>query len=115
MPRGAVAASTSSSGIGGAPEGVLTAAAVRALGGSMHARLAPQSDAEASRIEAAGLSATRLFGLDDLCGADAWLFVAAVTPCSFGPGAELAPGESWRVGPGDPGSRRPARALRSNP
>ena len=38
-----VAASTSSLGIGGAPEGVLTAAAVRALGGSMQARLAPQS------------------------------------------------------------------------
>lgn len=101
-------------GIGGAPEGVLTAAAVRALGGSMYARLAPQSDAEASRIEAAGLSATRLLGLDDLCGADAWLFVAAVTPCSFGPDADLAAGESWRVGPGDPGSRQPARTLRPN-
>ena len=101
------------SGIGGAPEGVLTAAAVRALGGSMQARLAPQSAGEASRIEAAGLSATRLFGIDDLCGAEAWLFVAAVTPCSFGPGAELAPGESWRVGPGDAGSRRTAGAHRS--
>ena len=100
-------------GIGGAPEGVLTAAAVRALGGSMHARLAPQSAGEAARIAAAGLSATRLFGLDDLCGADAWLFVAAVTPCTFGAGAELAPGESWRVGPGDPGSRVP-RGRRSN-
>ena len=103
------------SGIGGAPEGVLTAAAVRTLGGSMHARLSPQSDAEAVRIATAGLSANRLFALDDLCGADAWLFVAAVTPCSFGPGAELMPGESWRVGPGDPGSRGPARAHRSNP
>ncbi|MCD2442737.1 fructose-bisphosphatase class II family protein [Agromyces sp. SYSU K20354] len=94
-------------GIGGAPEGVLTAAAVRALGGSMHARLAPQSTAERSRIVAAGLSETHVLSLDDLCGADAWLFVAAVTPCSFGSGAELAPGESWRVGPGDPGTRRP--------
>lgn len=103
------------SGIGGAPEGVLTAAAVQAVGGSMHARLAPQSAGEASRIEAAGLSATRLFGLDDLCGAEAWLFVAAVTPCTFGAGAELAPGESWCVGPGDPGSRRPSRAPRSIP
>ncbi|GAA1763916.1 fructose-bisphosphatase class II [Agromyces humatus] len=102
-------------GIGGAPEGVLTAAAVRALGGSMHARLAPQSSAEASRIGAAGLSQARLFGLDALCGADAWLFVAAVTPCSLGPGAELAPGESWRVGPGDPGTRRAAQGDRSNP
>ena len=103
------------SGIGGAPEGVLTAAAVRTLGGSMHARLSPQSDAEAVRIAAAGLSANRLFALDDLCRADAWLFVAAVTPCSLGPDADLAAGESWRVGPGDPGSRRSARTLGSNP
>ena len=49
-------------GIGGAPEGVLTAAAVRALGGWMQARLAPQSDAEAARIAAAGLGPERTYG-----------------------------------------------------
>lgn len=87
------------SGIGGAPEGVLTAAAVRALGGSMHARLTPQSAAERARLEAAGLSVTRTFGLDDLCAAPAWLFLTAVTAVDLGPGAELLPGESWRVGP----------------
>ena len=88
------------SGIGGAPEGVLTAAAVRALGGSMHARLAPQSTVEAARIAAAGLSAIRLFGLDDLCGADAWFFLTAVTPIDLGPGERLSPGQSWGIGPG---------------
>ncbi len=95
-------------GIGGAPEGVLTAAAVRALGGSMFARLAPQSDAEASRIEAAGLSTTRLFGLDELCGADAWLFLTAVTPIDLGPGERLTPGQSWSVGPGRNAAITPA-------
>lgn len=36
--------------IGGAPEGMLAAAAQRVLGGSMRARLAPQSEAERSRL-----------------------------------------------------------------
>ncbi len=35
-------------GVGGTPEGVMTACAARALGGGMQARLAPQSDAEAA-------------------------------------------------------------------
>lgn len=86
-------------GIGGAPEGVLTAAAVRALGGWMQARLAPQGEAEASRVAAAGLSAERTYGLDDLCGADAWLFVTAVTECDLGAGERLAPGDSWEIRP----------------
>lgn len=88
-------------GIGGAPEGVLTAAAVRALGGWMQARLAPQSDAEATRIAAAGLHAEREYGLDELCATDAWLFVAAVTECDLGSGDRLAPGATWHVGPDD--------------
>lgn len=85
-------------GIGGAPEGVLTAAAVRALGGWMQARLAPQSAAEAERLAAAGIAADRVAGLDELCGSAAAVFVTAVTPCDFGPGLRLAPGESWQVG-----------------
>ena len=38
-------------GIGGAPEGMLAAAAQRVLGGSMRTRLAPRSRAERTRIE----------------------------------------------------------------
>lgn len=85
-------------GIGGAPEGVLTAAAVRALGGWMQARLAPQSEPEAERLVAAGIAADRLAGLHELCGADTAVFLTAVTPCDLGPGLRLAPGESWRLG-----------------
>lgn len=85
-------------GIGGAPEGVLTAAAVRALGGWMHARLAPQSAAETERITAAGVALDRVVGLDDLCGDRVAVFLTAVTPCDLGPGLRLAPGESWRIG-----------------
>lgn len=84
-------------GIGGAPEGVLTAAAVRALGGWMQARLAPQSSAEAERLAAAGIASDRVVGLDDLCGPVAAVFLSAVTPCDLGPGVRLAPGESWQA------------------
>lgn len=67
-------------GIGGAPEGVLTAAAVRGLGGHMQARLAPQHPEEIARAAAAGVSTERLLGLDDLVSSDGYLFLTAVTP-----------------------------------
>ena len=86
-------------GIGGAPEGVLTAAGVRALGGWMQARLAPQGADEAGRLAASGRSADRVHGLDELCGDDAWLFLTAVTACTVAPGRTLQPGESWSVAP----------------
>ncbi|MBM7505369.1 fructose-bisphosphatase class II [Agromyces aurantiacus] len=85
-------------GIGGAPEGVLTAAAVRALGGWMRARLAPQSEREAHRLAAAGIPAGRVAGLVELCGPAAAVFLTAVTPCDLGPGRRLEPGASWRLG-----------------
>lgn len=87
-------------GIGGAPEGVLTAAAVRALGGWMQARLAPQSAVEARRVAAAGLGTERTYSLDELCGSDAWFLMTAVTPVALGPGEILSPGRSWGIGPG---------------
>jgi fructose-1,6-bisphosphatase II len=87
-------------GVGGAPEGVLTAAAVRALGGWMQARLAPQGPEEAERVAAAGLDAGRIATLDELCGADAWFLLTAVTACALGPGVPLAPGESVAFGIG---------------
>jgi fructose-1,6-bisphosphatase II len=86
-------------GIGGAPEGVLTAAAVRALGGWMQARLSPQGEVEGARVEAAGLGHGRTYSLDELCGADAWLFMTAVTPVEVSPDECLSPGESWGIGP----------------
>lgn len=96
-------------GIGGAPEGLLTAAAVRALGADMVAAYAPQSDEEAARLAASGRTATTILGLDELCAGPAWLFLSAVTVCHPGPGGvlEAARGErggvrvaSWQVGHG---------------
>ena len=97
------------SGIGGAPEGVLTAAAVRALGGSMWARPAPQSTTERERVIADGLDLDRVWSLGELCGAPAWVFLSAVTECAPGdavlPGVRTRPGEgalvaTWHAGPG---------------
>ena len=97
------------SGIGGAPEGVLTAAAVRALGGSMWARPAPQSTTERERMIADGLDLDRVWSLGELCGAPAWVFLSAVTECAPGdavlPGVRTRPGDAalvatWHAGPG---------------
>ncbi|GGE84654.1 fructose-bisphosphatase class II family protein [Mycetocola zhadangensis] len=71
-------------GIGGAPEGILTAAAVRALGGSMQARLAPQGRREAARLRSAGLDTGRVLTLPELCSRDSWLFLTAITDCRVG-------------------------------
>ncbi|MCX7521877.1 class II fructose-bisphosphatase [Microbacterium sp. STN6] len=70
-------------GIGGAPEGVLTASAVRSLRGHMQARLAPQTQQESDRAKMAGLDVDRVLSLDDLASADGYLFLTAVTDGAF--------------------------------
>ena len=66
-------------GIGGTPEGVMTACAVRALGGVMQGRLAPQRPQEAKAIEQAGLSTDRVYELDELAGGDSMFVATGVT------------------------------------
>jgi fructose-1,6-bisphosphatase II len=62
-------------GVGGTPEGVMTACAARALGGRMQARLAPQREDEAAALVREGLSTERIYELDELVGGES-LFVA---------------------------------------
>ncbi len=57
-------------GIGGTPEGVITACAVRALGGAMLGQLAPQKPAEREAVEAAGLDLRRVLAESDLVQSD---------------------------------------------
>jgi len=102
-------------GVGGAPEGILTAAAVRALDGWMTARFAPQSPDERARLVAVGADLVRELPLDELCSEDAWLLLSAVTSTALAAGAELAGVridadggvvvESVVVGPGSPLTR----------
>jgi fructose-1,6-bisphosphatase II len=53
-------------GIGGAPEGVMTACGVAALGGFMQARLTPQRPDEAHAVAKAGLRTDQIYELDEL-------------------------------------------------
>lgn len=53
-------------GVGGTPEGVMTACATSALGGCMQGRLAPRSGEEAKALSAAGLDAEAVLELEDL-------------------------------------------------
>lgn len=82
-------------GIGGAPEGLVVAAAARALGGHMQARLAPQSRAERARIEAqpSAPDMSRVLELDELCAGPAAIFVTALTALEIVPGSPM-PGVS---------------------
>jgi len=64
-------------GIGGAPEGVLAAAALRCLGGDMQARLAFRNEQERARSIAMGLTDPgRIFKLEDLATGDNIMFAA---------------------------------------
>jgi fructose-1,6-bisphosphatase II len=53
-------------GVGGTPEGVMTACAVASLGGGMQGRLAPQSDEEAKKLADADVDVDRALTLDEL-------------------------------------------------
>jgi fructose-1,6-bisphosphatase II len=63
-------------GIGGTPEGVIAAAAVKCLGGAVQGRLWPRDDEERQKLLDAGYEADRVLTTDDLVGSDN-VFVAA--------------------------------------
>ena len=63
-------------GIGGTPEGVITACAMHGLGGEIQGCLAPQSDDERARIEAAGIPIGRKVTLAELAAGDDHFFAA---------------------------------------
>lgn len=62
-------------GIGGSPEGITTACALKALGGFMQGRLAPGDDAERARAVEAGLDVDKLLEIDDMVSGDNTFFV----------------------------------------
>ena len=65
-------------GIGGSPEGILTAAALKALGGGMLLRMWPKDEAERRSVEAeVGVEAThRVYEVDDLVSGESAIFCA---------------------------------------
>ncbi len=63
-------------GIGGTPEGVLAACAIKGIGGQMFARLAPQSFVEKEALEKAGIDAREILTVDTLVKSDDVFFAA---------------------------------------
>jgi fructose-1,6-bisphosphatase II len=63
-------------GIGGTPEGVISAAAVKSLGGALQGRLWPRDDAERQKLGDAGFDVDQVLTTDDLVAGED-LFVAA--------------------------------------
>lgn len=65
-------------GIGGAPEGVLTAAALKCINGDMQAKLHPHKPGDEKRIEKMGLTGgfDKVYGVDDLAPGNSIIFAA---------------------------------------
>ena len=63
-------------GIGGTPEGVVTAAAMRALGGVIQGQLVPQSESERSSAKDAGHNLSKIYMTNDLVASDDVFFSA---------------------------------------
>ncbi|MCE2524753.1 MAG: class II fructose-bisphosphatase [Acidimicrobiia bacterium] len=63
-------------GIGGTPEGVISAAALKCMGGDMQGKLWPRDDAERAAAVADGYDLDAVLGIDDLVAGDNCFFAA---------------------------------------
>jgi fructose-1,6-bisphosphatase II len=63
-------------GVGGTPEGVLSAAAIKCMGGRILGRLWPRDDEERAAAEDAGYDLSRVLDTDDLVGGNDVFFAA---------------------------------------
>lgn len=80
-------------GQGGAPEGVLAAAALRCVGGQMQGRLVFRFDEERERAKRAGITDfDRKYSLMDLCGGDVFFAATGVTDGAMLNGVKWEPG-----------------------
>jgi fructose-1,6-bisphosphatase II / sedoheptulose-1,7-bisphosphatase len=70
-------------GIGGAPEGVLAAAALRCIGGQMQGRLTPQKEEERTRAIKMGADVDRKYGMLDMVSRDVIFSATGVTDGSL--------------------------------
>ena len=76
-------------GIGGTPEGIITACAMHGLGGEIQGRLAPQSDNERKRIEAEGIDLNlKLSHRELVVGDDIFFAATGITQGDFLRGVE---------------------------
>src|SRR5215831_3173512 len=80
-------------GVGGAPEGVLAAAALRCVGGDMQGVLKPRNDDEVARAARMGITdADRVLGIEDLARGDVMFAATGVTDGAFLGGVQFFSG-----------------------
>ncbi|HUJ55919.1 MAG TPA: class II fructose-bisphosphatase [Gaiellaceae bacterium] len=80
-------------GIGGTPEGVISAAALKCVGGGIQGRLWPRNDDERRQLLSAGLHPERVLRTDDLVsGADVFVAATGVTSGSLLQGVQYTAG-----------------------
>ena len=79
-------------GIGGTPEGVISAAAIKCLGGSMQGRLWPRNDEERQQLIDGGYDIERVLTADDLvAGHDVFVAATGVTTGALLRGVRYTP------------------------
>jgi fructose-1,6-bisphosphatase II len=79
-------------GIGGTPEGVISAAALKCVGGGIQGRLWPRDDEERNALVAAGLDPERVLRTDDLVrGDDVFVAATGVTTGALLRGVQYTP------------------------
>jgi len=80
-------------GIGGTPEGVISAAALKCVGGGIQGRLWPRNDDERQQLLDAGLDPARVLRTDDLVsGEDVFVAATGVTTGSLLQGVQYTQG-----------------------
>ncbi|WP_131813672.1 fructose-bisphosphatase class II family protein, partial [Mycolicibacterium fortuitum] len=80
-------------GIGGTPEGIIAAAAIRCMGGAIQAQLAPTDDAERQKAIDAGYDLDQVLSTDDLVSGENVFFCATgVTDGDLLKGVQYYPG-----------------------
>ena len=87
-------------GIGGAPEGVITAAAVKSVGGDMQGRLKPRNDEEIVRAKKMGITdMNRIYTAEELAQGEVMFAATGVTSSDFLRGVRFFGGgaETWSV------------------
>jgi len=80
-------------GIGGTPEGVVAAAALKAMGGEILGRLLPRNDEEKNAAIALGYDLSQVLTMNDLVrGNDVFFAATGVTDCELLQGVRFTPG-----------------------
>ena len=66
-------------GIGGTPEGIIAACAMKCMGGAIQGRLWPKDDAERAKAEQAGHDLSRVLTTDELVTGDCYFVATGIT------------------------------------